>query len=96
MGAIKKHQELNDQAGVPTIPAEVQGIKIGDCVLITSPAELLVEIGLNLKKASPYECTLVAPFSNGYMHYGAPADAYSRGGYGSDGVSAGPGMAADL
>jgi hypothetical protein len=23
----------------------------------------------------------MAAFSNGYMHYGAPADAYNRGGY---------------
>ncbi|MFH1477997.1 MAG: hypothetical protein ABIH24_10995 [Verrucomicrobiota bacterium] len=81
IATLKKHQELNDEAGEPTIPAEVQGIKIGDCVLITSPAELLVEIGLNLKQASPYKHTLVAPFSNGYLHYGAPADAYNRGGY---------------
>ena len=41
----------------------------------------VVEVGLNIKKASPYEHTLVAAYSNGYMHYGPPADAYSRGGY---------------
>ena len=59
----------------------MQGIKIGDCVLISSPAEVLVEVGLNIKNASPYEHTFVAAFSNGYMHYGPPAAAYSKGGY---------------
>ena len=78
---LEKHQALNAASDSATIPAEIQGIRIGDCVLITSPAELLVEIGLNLKRASPFPHTLVAPFSNGYMHYGAPADAYDRGGY---------------
>ena len=61
--------------------AEMQGIKIGDCVLITSPVELLTQVGLNIKKASPYKYTFVVAFSNGYMHYGPPAAAYSRGGY---------------
>ena len=81
IATLQKHQALNDESGSATIPAEVQGIRIGDCVLITSPAELLVEIGLNVKKASPHKHTFVVPFSNGYMHYGPPADAYGRGGY---------------
>jgi len=81
IATLEKHQAINAESGTATIPAEVQGIRIGDCVLITSPAELLVEIGLNLKKASSHKHTLVVPFSNGYMHYGPPADAYSRGGY---------------
>jgi len=33
------------EMGAATIPAEVQGIRVGEGVLITSPAELLVEIG---------------------------------------------------
>lgn len=81
IATLKKHQAINDEAGTPTIAAEVQGIKIGDCVLISSPAELLVEVGLNVKKASPYEHTFVAAFSNGYIHYGPPATEYSKGGY---------------
>ena len=81
IATLKKHQAINDQSGEATIPAEVQGIKIGDCVLITSPAEVLVEVGLNIKKASPYAHTFVAAFSNGYMHYAPPEEAYSKGGY---------------
>ena len=81
MATLRKHQAINDESGEATIPAEVQGMKIGDCVLITSPAEVLVEVGLNVKRNSPYEHTFVAAFSNGYMHYGPPAEAYSRGGY---------------
>jgi hypothetical protein len=38
-------------------------------------------VGLDLKEFSPHEHTLVTPFSNGYIHYGAPADDYALGGY---------------
>ena len=81
IATLKKHQAINDDSGEPTVPAEVQGIKIGDFVLITSPAEVLVKIGLNVKKASPYKHTFMAAFSNGYLHYGPPANDYGRGGY---------------
>lgn len=81
IATLKKHQTINEESGKTTIPAEVQGIKIGECVLITSPAEVLVEVGLNVKKASPYEYTFMAAFSNGYMHYGPPAVEYDKGGY---------------
>ena len=78
---MKKHKQINDDSGEDTISAIVQGIRIGDCVIITSPAELLVEVGLNIKKAPPYEKTFISAFSNGYMHYGAPAESYDKGGY---------------
>ena len=81
IATLEKHQEINDHAGEPTIPAEVQGIRIGDGVLIASPMEVLVEVGLNVKKASPYKHTLIAADSNGYIHYGPPAEQYDRGGY---------------
>jgi hypothetical protein len=78
---LKKHKKINDDSGEKTIQTEVQGIKIGDCVIITSPAELLAEVGLNLKKYSSHKYTFVVPYSNGYMHYGAPEEYYDRGGY---------------
>jgi len=78
---LEKHCELNDESGSDTIAMEAQVIRIGDSVLIASPAELLAEIGLNLKKASPFKCTFVAGYSNGYMHYGPPAADYAKGGY---------------
>ena len=81
ISTLKKHREINDESDEATISAEVQGIKIGDCVLTSFPAEVLVEVGLNIKKSSPYRHTFIAAFSNGYMHYGAPADHYDRGGY---------------
>ena len=81
IATLNKHQAINYQSGESTIDAEVMGVKIGDCVLISAPAEALVEIGLNIKKASPCKHTFMAAFSNGYMHYGPPASYYDKGGY---------------
>jgi hypothetical protein len=57
------------------------GIKIGQFVLITSPAEVLVEIGLNIKENSPHKYTFITSDSNGYLHYSPPASYYDKGGY---------------
>jgi hypothetical protein len=81
IATLKAHQETNRVSGQTTIRTEVQGLRIGDCVLVTSPAEVLVEVGLNVKRASPYRHTFVAAFSNGYVHYGPPAADYAAGGY---------------
>lgn len=81
IGTLRRHEAINAESGEDEIDAEVQGIRIGDSVFITSPAELLCQIGLDLKAFSPHQHTFVAPFSNGYMHYGPPAEEYALGGY---------------
>lgn len=74
---LRKHQAANAAAGTSTIDVEVLGVRIGDFVLITFPGELSVEIGLNIKKASPHELTFVAGCTNGYIYY-APTEEQLR------------------
>lgn len=81
LGTLRWHKAHNDASGEKTIAVEVQGIRIGDCVLISSPAEVLTEVCLNVKNASPHEYTFMAAFSNGYTHYGAPVGDYEMRGY---------------
>ncbi len=81
ISTLEKHQKINKESGEENIDMELQAIKIGDCVVASSPAELLTKIGLNIKKASPYKHTFVAGYSNGYVHYGGPAADYDKGGY---------------
>ncbi|MBI3923596.1 MAG: hypothetical protein HY318_19410 [Armatimonadetes bacterium] len=78
---LKKHQEVIEGIGAPTIGAEIKGLKIGDAVLIAAPMEMLTEVGLNVKKMSPFPHTYVVSLANGYLHYAAPASYYPRGGY---------------
>lgn len=70
---LTKHQTRNQAAG-KTLDVEVFGIKVGDFRMITFPAELTVNIGLNIKKKSPFENTFVAGYTNGYNYYAPTAD----------------------
>lgn len=81
IATLAKHQEIIDELGTKTVAAEIQAIKIGDCVLVTAPVEVLTEIGLNVKKSSPFDHTYIASNANGYLHYSPPASYYPRGGY---------------
>lgn len=81
LATLQKHQKINNESRQPTILAQVQGIRIGQCVLIACPIELLCKVGLRLKQISPFEYTLIAAYSNGYMHYGPPPEYYNKGGY---------------
>jgi hypothetical protein len=78
---LKKHQAQNVAAGKRTLDVEVLGVRIGDFVLVTFPGELSVQIGLDLKKASPHRFTFVAGITNGYIYYAPTAEQLkNRGG----------------
>jgi hypothetical protein len=81
IATFERHKAINAEAGTETASAEIAGVKIGECVFVTAPIEILTEVALNIKAASPYENTFIAAFTNGYMHYGPPAADYDKGGY---------------
>jgi hypothetical protein len=75
------HQQQFIDAGRREIEVELVGLRIGDFVLVTSPGELTVQIGLNIKKASPHKPTFVAGYTNGYIYYAPTAEQLAnRGG----------------
>ena len=45
IGTLRHHQALNEAAGEDTIAAEVMGMRIGACVFITAPIEVLTRVG---------------------------------------------------
>ena len=69
LALLRKHQERNRLAGMRPLQVEIVGLRVGDFVLITFPGELTVEIGLDVKKASPHRHTFVAGYTNGYIYY---------------------------
>lgn len=69
LALLHKHQAQNVAAGSRTVEVEVVALRVGDFVLLTFPGELTVQIGLNLKQASPHEHTFVAGYTNGYIYY---------------------------
>jgi len=100
LGCIEKMEELllleanlarlqNRKRENPVI-AEIMGLKIGDFVLITFSGELFCQIGLNIKKISPYEYTFVTGYTNGAVGYAATVDAYDGEGYEVSGAKLAP------
>ena len=73
------HCNLN--GSMPDVGAEVNALRFGDAVFVTSPTEMLTQVGLNIKAASPFENTFIAAYCNGYLHYGSPAEDYPLNGY---------------
>ena len=69
LALLHKHQAQNVAAGKRTVDVEVVGVRIGEFVMVTFPGELTVQIGLNLKQASPHEHTFIAGYTNGYIYY---------------------------
>ncbi|MCD6355489.1 MAG: hypothetical protein J7L95_08065 [Prolixibacteraceae bacterium] len=78
---LKIKQGEIEKTNKKTISTEIEGIRIGDFVLVTFPGEPFAEIGLNIKEKSPYKYTFLAGYSNGYMHYAPTADSYKEWGY---------------
>lgn len=60
---------------------ELQAIRLGDLVLIGIPGEPFVEIGLEIKKRSPFRYTGVVSLANGYSGYIPTERAFEEGGY---------------
>ena len=81
ISTLKQRQAENEASGEKTIDIEVQVMKIGDLVLITFPAEVSVQVGLNIKEKSPFAFTYLAGYTNGYIHYAPTAEQYNGQAY---------------
>ena len=62
------------------LPVELQAIRIGDAAFLAVPAEVFVEIGLELKRRAKYK-TFIVGIANGYIAYFPTRAAYPDGGY---------------
>ena len=60
---------------------EQQAVRIGDTVFVTFPNEVFSEIGLKVKKQSPFEKTFIIGLTSGHGDYIPTADEFPEGGY---------------
>jgi len=60
---------------------EIHGLRLGDALLIGTPGETFVEIGLAVKAAAPLPRTFVVAYANGNVGYIPTARAFEEGGY---------------
>jgi len=63
------------------IETEIQVLRIGDIYLLGLPGEILVEIGLEIKRKAGIEKLILISLSNDAIGYVCPAKAYDEGGY---------------
>jgi len=64
-----------------TMQCAVQAMRIGGLGIVTFPGEAFCELGLAVKKASPFETMLCIELANGYHGYIPTAEAHEAGGY---------------
>jgi putative heme-binding domain-containing protein len=64
-----------------TVKLVLQAIRIGDMVVVGIPCEVFTEIGLEIKKASPFPVTCVVSLANGYNGYLPTPAQHALGGY---------------
>ena len=64
-----------------TVRIELQVLRIGDLALAAIPCEVFAEIGLEIKKASPFPVTAVVSLANGYNGYLPTPAQHKLGGY---------------
>jgi len=69
----------------------LQGIRLGDAMIVALSAEVFVEYALFGREASPAEATLILGYSNGNIGYLPTAAAYPEGGYEIRTTRVGPG-----
>lgn len=85
---------LNANEDKTTLTAEIQVLRIGDVYLLGLPGEVLVEVGLEIKKRSPVEKLLIVTLANDSIGYVCHRQAYDQGGYESGpGANLAPGAA---
>jgi len=64
------------------LEAEVQVIALGDQIAwVSLPGEIFVELGLAIKKGSPFKYTFIAELANGSLGYIPNRSAYAEGNY---------------
>ncbi len=59
----------------------LQVILIGDVAIVGVPAEFFTQLGVDIKRRSPFEHTYVAELSNDWIGYVGDREAYDLGGY---------------
>jgi hypothetical protein len=83
MDKVKAFQVLDVHArqGKPW-EVEVQVVALGDQLAwVSLPGEIFVELGLSIKKASPFAHTMIAELANGSIGYIPDTAAYPQGNY---------------
>jgi neutral ceramidase len=65
----------------PKVPVILQALRIGDLGIAAIPCEVFTEIGLEIKRKSPFATTFTTSLANGYNGYLPTPEHHRLGGY---------------
>ncbi|MBN2137246.1 MAG: neutral/alkaline non-lysosomal ceramidase N-terminal domain-containing protein [Sedimentisphaerales bacterium] len=74
----------DSEKGKETLTTEIQALRLGDVYILGLPGEILVEIGLDIKKRTAIEHLFIVSLSNDACGYVCLREAYKEGGYEPD------------
>jgi hypothetical protein len=72
---------LDADEGKEHLVTEIQALRLGDVYILGLPGEVLVEVGLEIKKKSGLEKLIIIALSNDAIGYVCHSRAYDEGGY---------------
>ena len=95
---VRRFADLLAQWTQPVEPSplqiEVQALRVGELAVVAMPGEPFAEIGVAVKRASPFEFTMFCGYSDGVGgDYVPTADEYRYGGYEVERTPYNPGAA---
>ena len=74
-------EEAIRKLGPTSCEVELGAVAMSGTAVSTNPAELFVEFGLEIKKRSPFDVTLISQLTNGWCGYVPTEAAFEQGGY---------------
>jgi hypothetical protein len=77
----KTRNELAIEEDCPPTPLNITAARVGDIAFVGIGGEVLTEIGMSIKAASPYKHTFIITHCNGAAGYLPPEHLYIEGGY---------------
>jgi len=78
---ISPDRIIDNDKNKKQITTEIQVLRIGDVYILGLPGEVLVEVGLEIKKKAGLERLIIASLSNDTIGYVCHSRAYEQGGY---------------
>jgi hypothetical protein len=67
--------------GETHVPAEISAIALGELALVGLPGEIFAQLGIEIKRRSPFRHTFVIELCNDVIGYLPPRQVYEEGGY---------------
>ena len=78
---VYARETIQFSTAAPTVRIKLQTITIGELAVVAIPCEVFAEIGLEIKRRSPFQTTFIIGLANGYNGYLPSPRQHALGGY---------------